>query len=114
MRRIQVDGIDIELRVDEGLAPSVIRAFAGRTPLDADVDSMDRPSGPLWLKVCIGVLRQYRRVRPTSIGVRCVCDPSCSRYAELAFRKLGFFRGLISTVKRLRRCKPGRGGMDLP
>lgn len=114
MPRIKIGEIDVELRVDESLAPSVLRAFAGCTPRDTEVDSLDVPEHPKWLRFCIGLLRWYRRVRPAAIGLRCVCDPSCSRYAELAFRKFGFFRGIAATVSRLRRCRPGLGGVDVP
>lgn len=114
MARIHLDGLDIDLRVEPSLAPYVLRAFAGRTALDAEVDALELPVGPLWLRLCIRSLRAYRRIRPTAIGLRCLCDPSCSRYSEMAFRKRGFFGGLGATLARLMRCKPGRGGIDLP
>ncbi|MCQ4164926.1 membrane protein insertion efficiency factor YidD [Tahibacter harae] len=114
MARIKLDGIEIDLQVGADLAPSVLRAFAGRTSLDAEVDALELPRHPLWLRTCIRSLRAYRRVRPAAVGLRCVCDPSCSRYSELAFRKRGFFGGLTATLFRLLRCKPGRGGVDLP
>lgn len=113
MAHIKLDGIEIDLRVDAKLAPSVLRAFAGRTNLDAEVDALELPARPLWLRMCIQSLRAYRRIRPAAIGLRCVCDPSCSRYSELALRKLGFFGGVVATISRLARCKPGRGGIDI-
>ena len=112
--QVKIGELDIELRVDDDMAPSVLRAFAGRTKLDCEVDAMDIPVKPLWLNLCLRALRTYRKTRPAQIGQRCVCDPSCSRYAELAFRKLGFFAGLAATVGRLRRCRPGHGGLDIP
>lgn len=33
--------LQIELRVDSSLVPSVLRAFAGTTPLDAEVDVLE-------------------------------------------------------------------------
>lgn len=106
--------IEIELRVDSVLAPSVLRAFAGTTPLDAEVDALDVPHEPRWLHACVGLLRWYRSKRSGVIERRCVFDPSCSRYAELAFRARGFFRGSFATLDRLRRCRPGCGGVDVP
>ena len=43
MTRLKVDGIEIDLQVDATLAPSVLRAFAGRTPLDSEVDALEIP-----------------------------------------------------------------------
>ncbi|MBW3570403.1 MAG: membrane protein insertion efficiency factor YidD [Gemmatimonadetes bacterium] len=96
------------------MAPSVLRAFAGATPLDLDIASHEIPPHPAWLLGCVRCLRWYRRVRPAWVGRRCVFDPSCSRYAELALRKRGLVRGLAAVLLRLHRCKPGHGGMDLP
>lgn len=111
---VNIDGMTIELRVDDSLAASALRAFAGRTPLDAEVDGLPVPTHPVWLRTCLRALRWYRQVRPTQIGHRCVFDPSCSRYAELAFRRHGLIRGLMASLRRLRRCKPGAGGRDVP
>jgi putative component of membrane protein insertase Oxa1/YidC/SpoIIIJ protein YidD len=107
------DGI-LELRVPEALAPSVTRALAGATQRDRDVDAMSPPAGPRWLTACFFLLRRYRAVRPPSVGQRCVWDPSCSRYAELALRQRGLIRGLAAAAGRLLSCRPGRGGVDLP
>lgn len=114
MQRVTVGDREIMLNVDTVLAPSVLRKFAGATVLDSDVDALEMPSGPPWLRGCIALLRGYRRIRPASIGQRCVFDPSCSRYAELALRKQGFRRGLVAVLGRLHRCKAGNGGVDLP
>lgn len=111
---VKVGEINIELRVDPKLAPSVLRAFAGRTSLDSEVDALDIPNSPALTRLSIQILRLYRRFRPASVGSRCVFDPSCSRYSELAFRKHGFFGGLTATFARLHRCKPGAGGVDIP
>jgi hypothetical protein len=52
MTRIRLGDIDIELKVDESLAPSVLRAFAGCTPRDAEVDSLGVHEHPMWLQFC--------------------------------------------------------------
>ncbi len=111
---IKIDGAEIELRMETSLAPSALRAFLGATPMDAEIDAMPVPNKPLWLWTCVFLLRWYRRVRPQYIGHRCVFDPSCSRYSELSFRQHGLVMGSILTMKRLRRCKPGSGGIDVP
>lgn len=111
---ISIDGVEIELRMDASLAPSALRAFAGMTPMDAEVDALPLPARPLWLRICIHLLRWYRRIRPLHIGHRCVFDPSCSRYSELAFRRRGLLNGCLATLRRLKRCKPGAGGVDVP
>jgi putative component of membrane protein insertase Oxa1/YidC/SpoIIIJ protein YidD len=104
----------IHLCVDANLAPSVLRAFAGRTELDESIDSLDIPNGPRWLNVAVRCLRWYRRVRPQSVSCRCVFDPSCSRYAEASYTKHGFISGTYRTLRRLNRCRPGAGGTDIP
>ena len=113
-QQVAIGDVVVELRVDEALAPTVLRAFAGRTHHDAEVDALEIPPRPYWLRAFIRALRAYRSIRPTALGQRCVYDPSCSRYGELAYRKLGFARGTIALVRRLRRCRPGLGGSDLP
>jgi len=56
----RVNGIGIELRVGEALAPTALRLFAGTTRFDAEVDALTVLLGPLWLVLCIGALRWYR------------------------------------------------------
>lgn len=114
MQSIKVGDDEIRLNVDAAMAPSVLRAFAGATPMDMEVDSQPVPVRPAWLRGCVKSLRWYRRVRPASVGQRCVFDPSCSRYAELALRKHGLIKGLAAVLVRLHRCKPANGGTDLP
>jgi putative component of membrane protein insertase Oxa1/YidC/SpoIIIJ protein YidD len=114
MQRVEMGDMEIRLDVDDCMTASVLRAFAGATPLDAQVDAQPLPLSPVWLRCCLISLRWYRRVRPVSIGQRCVFDPSCSRYAELALRKRGALKGLVAIIGRLHRCKPGNGGTDLP
>jgi len=100
--------------VPDEIAPSVIRVLAGQTLRDREVDQLDYSAAPLWLRVSGFLLRTYRAIRPASVGQRCVWDPSCSRYAELALRNRGFVRGIGAIAGRLARCRPGRGGVDTP
>lgn len=111
---VKCQGVDIELRVDTPLAPIVLRVFTGTTPMDAEVDALPIPSRSFWLRICVWLLRCYRSKIAPRIGQRCVFEPSCSRYSELAFRRNGFLNGLLATLGRLYRCRPGFGGIDIP
>jgi uncharacterized protein len=113
-RIVNISGLTIELRVDAEFAPSALRAFAGLTPIDAKIDALPVPQRPAWLRACVRLLRWYRIQISPRVGQRCVFEPSCSRYSELAFRNHGFFRGAIATLGRLGRCRPRAGGLDLP
>jgi putative component of membrane protein insertase Oxa1/YidC/SpoIIIJ protein YidD len=113
-KTVQLGDVEVELRVDPSLAPSVMRAFCGTTALDAEVDALPLPQKPLWLRTFVRLLRWYRSAISPHLGQRCGFEPSCSRYSELAFRQFGFVRGAAATIDRLRRCRPGTGGVDLP
>lgn len=102
------------VNVPPSLEPSITRFFAGRTSRDADVDALALPHHPALVRLAVLALRWYRRIRPPAIGQRCVWDPSCSRYAELAIRRRGVIGGALATAGRLARCRPGRGGVDVP
>src|SRR5438876_11665765 len=114
LKTVKLTDSEIEFRVDETLLPSVLRAFAGTTIRDAEVDALQIPASPRWLNFCIRVLRWYRSKRSKATEGRCVFDPSCSRYSELAFRKIGLIGGTVATIQRLNRCRPGSGGVDVP
>ena len=113
-RTIQAHGCNYELAMDETQRPFVERMLAGATQADREVDALDVPQHPHWLWLIVVVLRWYRRVVSLQLGHRCVLDPSCSRYAELAFRRSGLLRGGALTLRRLCRCRPGKGGTDFP
>ncbi|RME43560.1 MAG: membrane protein insertion efficiency factor YidD [Chloroflexi bacterium] len=94
--------------------PGVKRALTGTTPLDKEIDELPIPEDPAWLVLVVKGLRWYRHAIAPRLGNRCVFEPSCSRYSELAFRKYGFLRGMILSARRLYHCRPGLGGRDLP
>lgn len=105
--------VDIELKVDEILRPSLERKLTGSTKLDREVDALALPKDLSLTKIAVVILRFYRKVRPIWISNRCVFEPSCSRYSELAIRERGIFKGIFLTLKRLLRCRPGSGGLDI-
>ena len=102
-----------EINVEEKLRPSVERALTGTTALDTEISSLPLPTRNGIKRWAIVFLRKYRKMAPTSLRTRCVFEPSCSHYSELAFRQHGVLRGLFSTIKRLNKCKSGNGGIDL-
>jgi uncharacterized protein len=113
-RTIQVNGCSYELMVDETQRPLVERLLAGATQADREVDELSIPANPHWLLLIVLSLRWYRRVVCLKLGHRCVFDPSCSRYAELAFRHHGVLRGAALILRRLYLGRPGKGGNDFP
>lgn len=101
-----------EFEVDERLRPSVERRLTGTTQIDAEISARALPSKSIQIKLPIILLRMYRKLAPRALRCRCVFDPSCSHYSELALRQHGFFNGIKLTCKRLARCKSGAGGID--
>jgi putative membrane protein insertion efficiency factor len=112
--KIEIDDVIFECHVDASLMPGVRRALTGTTPMDSEIDRLPVPERPIWLVLATKAFRWYRRVVAPRIGNRCVFEPSCSHYSELAFRKHGFLLGLNLTIRRLFRCRPGTGGLDVP
>ncbi|WP_088134671.1 membrane protein insertion efficiency factor YidD [Vibrio gazogenes] len=102
-----------EINVDEKLRPSVERALTGTTALDTEIASLPLPTKKGLKRWAILFLRKYRIIAPASLRARCVFEPSCSHYSELAIRQHGVLKGLFLTIKRLNRCKSGNGGIDL-
>ena len=64
--------------------------------------------------VCIFLIRLYQKyLSPLKPYPTCRFTPTCSAYALEAFRKRGFFCGLLLTVYRILRCNPfNPGGYD--
>jgi putative component of membrane protein insertase Oxa1/YidC/SpoIIIJ protein YidD len=101
-----------EFNVDEKLRPSVERKLTGSTSIDREVSALSLNGIPISIKPVIIFLRLYRKVAPKALRCRCVFDPSCSHYSELAFREHGLITGSLLTFSRLHRCKPDSGGVD--
>lgn len=102
-----------EFNVDEKMRPSVERTLTGTTKIDSEISSLPMPDEGLGKKSAVLLLRIYRRFAPSALRSKCVFDPSCSHYSELAYRQHDLFTATKMTCKRLARCKPGAGGVDL-
>jgi len=101
-----------ELNVQPEDAVFIQRQFLGKTAKDIEIENMPAPSKPVWLYVVVSVIRYYQKRISKKLGNRCVFDPSCSHFAESAFRKKGLIKGMILTTKRLFSCRPENGGID--
>lgn len=49
-------------------------------------------------------IRFFQKVISRADGHRCPMHPSCSHYADQAFKRHGFFKGWVLTCDRLLRC----------
>lgn len=59
----------------------------------------------------IKLIRLFSNLFPPS----CRFYPTCTHYAEEAFKKYGIFRGIILSSWRVLRCNPfSRGGTNFP
>jgi putative membrane protein insertion efficiency factor len=114
IKHIEVNGSTYECNVEPSQLPMIERMLTGSTDCDAAIQSLAVPNRPIWLYTVIKSLRWYRRKISLRLGSRCVFEPSCSHYSELAFREKGLLKGLWLTINRLYRCRPGAGGFDLP
>jgi hypothetical protein len=63
--------------------------------------------------IALVLIRAYQLLVAPVLPGACRFTPTCSYYAAEAFRRHGFRRGLIFSVKRLARCHPFHpGGWD--
>lgn len=90
----------------------VKRQLLGKTDRDIEIEQLEIPNKPFWLKVVVKLIRFYQMRISEKLGNRCVFDPSCSHYSEMAYREKGFIKGTKLTLKRLYRCRPKNGGID--
>ena len=64
-------------------------------------------------RVAIKVIQLYQLAISPLFGSNCRFYPTCSHYAEEAFRQFGFIKGFYLTVRRLCKCHPlHAGGYD--
>jgi putative membrane protein insertion efficiency factor len=62
----------------------------------------------------IPLIHLYRMVVSPMLGARCRFVPSCSEYAEEAFRRHGLLRGGWLSLCRLLKCHPLHPGGEDP
>jgi len=114
MNKLNVGTDSYEINVDELLRPSIERHLTGTTKIDTKINLTQIPKNPISLKFSILLLRWYQKKISPILGDRCVFEPSCSHYCEYVIREIGLIKGIYLTIKRLNRCRPGNGGIDLP
>ncbi len=76
-----------DFNVDERLRPSVERKLTGTTKIDSEISALPIPDKYIGKKIGVLLLRAYTRLAPKALRCRCVFDPSCSHYSELAIRQ---------------------------
>ena len=62
----------------------------------------------------IGCVLLYKAFAPMSVRDRCRFEPSCSTYMIMALKKYGALRGFFKGIRRITRCHPPNGGIDMP
>jgi putative membrane protein insertion efficiency factor len=55
------------------------------------------------------LIRFYQWVISPALGPKCRFTPTCSQYAADALKKHGMLKGLMLSVKRISKCRPGGG-----
>ena len=67
-------------------------------------------------KIMISIIIFYKKhisIYFEKKGIKCKFYPTCSEYAIQAYKKYGFFKGTIYSLKRIVRCNPfSKGGYD--
>jgi putative membrane protein insertion efficiency factor len=111
-KAIKVGDDHFELNVSEKDFALIQRHFSKYTERDTAIRQLDVPKSPIWLNMTVRAIRNYQDNVSSRLGNRCVFDPSCSHYAEIAFRNHGFFQGIKLTLNRLWRCRGENGGID--
>ncbi len=59
---------------------------------------------PTW--VAIGLIMFYRAAISPLFPACCRFVPTCSEYGLIAFKRYGFRKGFVLTLKRLAKCRP--------
>ena len=67
----------------------------------------------MFKKIALSLLRLYQLTFASLVGPCCRFQPTCSQYAQEAYRQWGMLKGTWLTAKRLLRCHPwAKGGYD--
>jgi putative membrane protein insertion efficiency factor len=71
-----------------------------------------RKTPPPLNKIALWLISFYQKITPP-LPTQCVYLPTCSGYAEEAFKRHSFFKALKMVLLRLLRCHPlAKGGYD--
>jgi putative membrane protein insertion efficiency factor len=55
------------------------------------------------------LIKIYQYIISPAIGPKCRFTPSCSQYSVQALQKYGLIKGGWLSIKRISKCRPGRG-----
>jgi len=61
-------------------------------------------------KLVVALIKGYQYAISPLLGSNCRFHPSCSNYAEEAFRRFGVIKGGYLTVIRIVKCQPFHSG----
>ena len=64
--------------------------------------------------IIIRLILFYQKYSPKFIRKCCRYSPCCSDYSILAINKYGIGKGIFLTFRRIIRCIPPLGGIDVP
>ena len=93
----------------------VIPNLLGNTMIVALIIALLSVMGLIALKVLIIVfVRLYRLLAKPSLRNRCRFTPTCSHYMIVSLRKHILIVGLFRGLRRISRCHPPYGGIDMP
>ncbi len=56
--------------------------------------------------ILINLIKGYKYLISPFLGNSCRYFPSCSEYSIEAIKKLGFYRGILKSFKRILTCHP--------
>lgn len=103
------------LECDELPPPAALRRALRRArPRQVMAVEATPPAG-FARRAAIFLIHLYQRHLSERLARRCLLEPSCSRYAELAVAQNGVWRGTLETWRRLHRCQPdNEGTIDYP
>lgn len=68
---------------------------------------MEENKEGLLTQVAIFLIRFYQRAISPLFPACCRFTPTCSEYGMIAFRRYGFKKGFVLTLKRVIKCRPG-------
>lgn len=67
----------------------------------------ETPERSIACRVAMKLVRFYQVAISPLFPPSCRFIPTCSQYSLTAFERYGFKKGLVLTLKRLSKCRPG-------